>query len=776
MRFCAFSLSILLACAIPGACGGKRKKVQEEPVSEPTSQHLPGAEAYSAHLVEELRAATLAKGPDYKPRTRHLNSNGSATYTNRLAKEPSPYLQQHAHNPVNWYPWGDEAFEAAKRLDRPVLLSIGYSTCHWCHVMEEESFEDEETARFLNENYIAIKVDREERPDVDSIYMTALHAMGQSGGWPLNVWLTPDRKPFYGGTYFPPEDGRGRPAFVTILGKLKTAFDTDREGLLKASSEVVAQIEQMAKPVAGSTDIPGEEVLSLAATHYASAFDSVHGGRKAGGRGNKFPSSMPVRFLLRHYRRSGDKKFLDMAILTLDKMAAGGMYDQAAGGFHRYSTDPRWLVPHFEKMLYDNALLVPGYIEAFQITGDKRHKKVAQHVLAYVAREMRAPGGGFFSATDADSVGPDGEREEGYYFTWTPDELREILGVDRAKVAQAYWGVTSGGNFEGRSILHVTRPLSEIAAKEKLSLPEAELIVEEAREALYQARQKRPAPATDNKVLVAWNGLMISAYAQAARSFGPDVKRDLDYLAIAAKAAEFILKEMRVEGRLLRSYQGGKAHLKAYVEDYAFFIAGLLDLYMASGATHWLSSAIELQAKLDLHYADTDAGAYFMTADDHERLLTREKPAKDGAIPSGNSYAIANLQRLFELTSDTQYRDRAEAGFRAFGQTLKRGPTGLSELLLALDYRVSAVQQIVIVTPSGGDAGAFRKIVAEHFLPNQIYVETEEGEPLESLAKMIPLLKSKIAIAGQVTAYVCQDSHCELPTGDVEVFRKQLGL
>lgn len=766
--------TIALSFALSFSCSNQKEsepKVEQVAAAKP---HLPGAEAYSDKLVAELLAVVQSKGAEYKARTRHLNADGSPRYTNRLVKEPSPYLQQHAHNPVNWYPWGDEAFEAAKRLDRPVLLSIGYSTCHWCHVMEEESFEDEETARYLNENYIAIKVDREERPDVDSIYMAAIHAMGQSGGWPLNVWLTPDRRPFYGGTYFPPEDGRGRPAFRTILSKIREKFDNDRDGLLRASSEVVTRIEQMAKPAAGSTSIPGEEVLTMAATQFASAFDPVHGGRKAGGRGNKFPSSMPVRFLLRTYLRNGDKKFLDMATLTLDKMAAGGMYDQAGGGFHRYSTDPKWLVPHFEKMLYDNALLVPSYVEAFQLTGKARHKKVARHILAYVAREMRAPGGGFYSASDADSEGPGGEREEGYYFTWTPEELVEVLGADRARLAQAYWGVRKGGNFEGRSILHVTTPLAEIATKQGLSLSEAERVIDEAAEALYQARQKRPAPARDTKVLVAWNGLMVSAYAIAARALGPDAKRELDYLAIASKAADFVLSEMRNDGRLLRSYQGGKAHLMAYVEDYSFFTAGLLDLYMASGEQRWLDSAIELQEQLDLHYADT-AGAYFMTADDHESLLTREKPASDGAIPSGNSFAIANLQRLFELTSDNKYRDSAEAGLRAFGETLKRGPTGLSELLLAVDFHVAAVKQIVIVSPADGDPTPFRKAVAEHYLPNHIYVETTEGDSLEKLATRIPLLKSKIAIGGTVTAYVCQDSHCELPTGDIGVFRKQIG-
>jgi uncharacterized protein YyaL (SSP411 family) len=734
---------------------------------------LPGVKAHSVELSKELRAAVEAKGPTYKPRTKHVSPKGNALFINRLAKEPSPYLQQHAHNPVNWYPWGDEAFAEARRLDLPVLLSIGYSTCHWCHVMEEESFEDVETARYMNENYIAIKVDREERPDVDSIYMSAVHAMGQSGGWPLNIWLTPDRRPFYGGTYFPPVDKQGRPAFVTVLTKLKEAFDGDRDRLLQTSQQIVQKVESMTQPPPGTAVVPGTEVLDSAAEVYASRFDPIFGGLQTGRHGTKFPSSLPVRFLLRYHRRSGDKRFLDMAVMTLDKMAAGGMYDQAGGGFHRYSTDPRWLVPHFEKMLYDNALLVSGYVEASQITGDKRHAQVARHVLAYVARDMTTSEGAFFSATDADSIGPAGEREEGYYFTWTPDEVTALLGNDRGKLVNRYFGVTQRGNFEGRSILHVRRPLAEAAEEFGLSVEEAELIIAEARETLYQARQARPAPSTDDKVLVAWNGLMISAFAQAARVLGNDEARKLDYSQIAGNAAAFILNKMRQDGRLLRSYQGGKAHLKAYAEDYSFFIAALLDLHQARGELRWLDEAIALQQQLDSHYAD-ERGGYFMTADDHEKLLTREKPSTDGATPSGNSTAILNLLRLYQLTGNQAYLEKGEAGLRAFGQALREGPTGLSELLLALDFHSDAVKQIVVVTPPGGDASEFKKIVAETFLPNHVYVEAEAGARLEEIGKRVPLVDSKIAIADQVTAYVCEDTHCELPTGDPATFRKQL--
>jgi len=736
--------------------------------------NLPGAEPYSPELRATLLAAAAAKGPDYKPRTRHLNADGSAKYTNRLISQPSPYLGQHAHNPVNWYPWGPEAFEAAKRLDRPVLLSIGYSTCHWCHVMEEESFEDEATARYLNENYIAIKVDREERPDVDSIYMSALHAMGQNGGWPLNVWLTPDRRPFYGGTYFPPDGARtGRPAFVSVLTKLKEAFDSDRDKLLQSSQQIVQQIERMAQPPPGTAVVPGTEVLDAAAQQVVRRYDATHGGLMADRRGTKFPSQTPIRFLLRYARRSGDPKYSEMAVFTLDKMAAGGMYDQAGGGFHRYSTDPRWLVPHFEKMLYDNALLVSAYVEAFQATGQSRHADVARHVLAYVARDMRTSEGAFFSATDADSIGPGGEREEGYYFTWTPDDLESLLGADKAKLVGAFFGVTERGNFEGRTILNVQGPLATYASAQGISQDEAALVISQARETLYQARQERPAPHTDDKVLVAWNGLMISAYAQAARALGPDAARELDYLAIGEAAASYILDNMREDGRLLRSSQGGKAHLRAYVDDYAFFVAGLLDLYMASGNARWLDASIELQGQLDSHYAD-ERGGYFMTADDHEALLTREKPSSDGAIPSGNSYAILNLLKLHQLTGKAEYKKSADAALRAFGESLRTNPMGLSEMLLAVDYRSDAVKQIVIVAPEGGDTKAFRDIAGAAWAPNQVYVETTEGPKLDALASRVPLVESKIAIADQVTAYVCEDTQCDLPTGDPDVLETQL--
>jgi uncharacterized protein YyaL (SSP411 family) len=766
MRVLAIALCTLMVLA---SC--KRASKEKGGPSAATVIQLPGADAHSDELTRELLEAVRAKGPEYKPRTRHLEADGSARFINRLAHEPSPYLQQHAHNPVNWYPWGDEAFEAARKLDLPVLLSIGYSTCHWCHVMEEESFEDIETARYINQNYIAIKVDREERPDVDSIYMSAVNAMGQRGGWPLNVWLTPDRRPFYGGTYFPPKEQQGRPAFITVLTKLKEAFDKDRDKLLQQSQKIVEQVERMTRPPPGTSELPGSEVLDAAAKFYSSQFDPVNGGLKSGG--NKFPSSMPVRFLLRYYRRSGDASFLDMATKTLDQMAAGGMYDQAGGGFHRYSTDPRWLVPHFEKMLYDNALLVSAYLEAFQVSGAQRHADVVRHVLAYVARDMSTGEGAFFSATDADSIGPKGEREEGYYFTWTPDEVKSILGEDRAKLVNQYFGVTERGNFEGRSILHARRPLAEVAESAGVNLDEARGIIAEARELLYKARQDRPAPLTDDKVLVAWNGLMISAFAQAGRVLGKDDERGLDYVQIAGRAATFILDEMRQDKRLLRSYQGGKAHLKAYVDDYAFFIAGLLDLHGVSGELRWLDEAIALQAQLDAHYA-AEGGGYYMTADDHEVLLTRERPSSDGAIPSGNSYAILNLLRLYQTTSDQSYRDRADAGLRAFGQSLQRNPTGLAEMLLAVDHRSDEVKQIVLVAPAGGDTAPFKEIMARTYLPNHIFVEAEVGARLDEIAKRVPLVSSKIAIADRVTAYVCEDTHCELPTGDPDTFQKQI--
>jgi len=724
---------------------------------------LPGVGPLPPDLLEKFEQKKKTLGPDYKPRTRHLNKTGWAKYTNRLFLETSPYLLQHAHNPVNWYPWGDEAFKQAKKLNRPVLLSVGYSTCHWCHVMEEESFEDEDIAKFLNENYIAIKVDREERPDVDAIYMSAVRAITRGGGWPMTVWLTPDRKPFYGGTYFPPRQ------FLAALQKLKKAYEQQPDKITESSEQLANIIQQMLQPPE-EKGIPDAEVLHQAMEYYKKHLDSNDGGLSEA---PKFPSSLPLRFLLRYHRRCQDEEALHAVTLTLDKMASGGIYDHIGGGFHRYSTDKKWLVPHFEKMLYDNALLVLAYLKAYKVTGDQNYKRVVEEILRYIKRDMTSPNGVFYSATDADSLNPHGHREEGWFFTWTPQEIQNLLKKDEAKLFQDYYAVSSKGNFEGRNILHTPKPLSEVAKKYALSEPQARKIIKRARARLYKARSQRPPPLRDEKILTAWNGLMISAYAQAGF-----VLHKKNYIETAQKAAQFILNNLYQDGRLSRTYKDGKAKLNAYLDDYAFFISALLDLYETTFEIKWLKMAIRLDNTLEKHFEDSDSGGFFRVSDDHEKLLAREKPAYDGAVPSGNSVAVYNLLRLHELTTKASYYERAKEVLRAFSGTLKSHPAALSEMLLAVDFYLDKAKEIIIVTPEGKKekSQGFLSELREHYLPNRVLAVVEFGDDLKAQSQWIPLVKYKRPIQGKTTAYVCENRICRLPTSDPEIFAKQISV
>ncbi len=719
----------------------------------------PGAPPHDAALAARLDAAIKRRGAAYKPRTKHLGARGEPLYTNRLALESSPYLLQHAHNPVDWHPWGDEAFAAAKRLGRPVLLSVGYSTCHWCHVMEEESFEDVEIARYLNEHYIAIKLDREERPDVDSIYMTAVQALtGSHGGWPMTVWLTPDRRPFYGATYIPARDGdRGvQIGFLTLLGRLGTIYREQPERVAESAAEAV-RVVGLSLAAQAPGEVPPPSILDEAARSAAARFDPVNGGSKGA---PKFPSGLPQRFLLRHHRRSGDAESLNMAATTLERMSRGGVYDQIGGGFHRYATDARWMVPHFEKMLYDNALLTMDYLEAFQATGREEFARVAREILRYVERDMTSPEGAFYSATDADSPSPAGKRGEGWFFTWTQGEIDAILGETRGKRVGAYFGVTAKGNFGGRNILHT---LDAPAAVPRTAL-------EDARGFLYAARRLRPPPLRDEKILTAWNGLMISAHARAALTLADD-----RYAARAARAASFLLLHLRREGRLLRSHVDGSARHNGYLDDYAFLIAGLLDLFEATGETLWLREALSLDAALERDFEDAERGGFFFTSHGHERLLAREKPAYDGAEPSGNSVAAMNLLRLHEFTTGDRYRRRAERVLGAFRAALEKSPLALAELLLAVDWRHDTPKEIVIVTPkSRAEAAPMLARLRATFLPNRILVVVAQRDAA-ALAKVVPLVEGKTARGGKATAYVCERRVCDVPTTDVEVFARQIG-
>ena len=735
-----------------------------------TFETPPGATAFEAPLRAALATAWAARPADYVPRTRHLRADGAPRYINRLFLQSSPYLRQHAHNPLNWPPWGDEAFELARVLGRPVLLSIGYSTCHWCHVMEEESFDDEEIAQYLNENYVVIKVDREVRPDLDAIYMSAVQLFLQGGGgWPMTVWLTPDGEPFSGATYLPARDGdRGAAVgFLTIAQRLKAAYDEQPDQIAAVSAEVVARIRDLLAPGDGREGLPTAQSLHATAAYYRAGFDETHGGLDGQ---RKFPSSLSVRMLLRHHRRTGDVESLAMATRTLEAMAAGGIHDQVGGGFHRYATDPAWLVPHFEQMLYDNALLVPAYLEAYQVTGREDFAGVARDILRYVARDMTAPEGAFYSATAADSPGPDGEREEGLFFTWTPDEIAAVLDVEQARALVAYFGVTDAGNFEGRTILHTPRSWRDVAAELGLSDASLRRTVGAAREQLYAARATRRAPLRDDKILTAWNGLMISALAQAALVLDEPV-----YAARAARAADYLLRTLRRGDRLLRTALGGAARQTAYLDAYAILIAGLLDLYEADGDLRWLEEASALDAVLERDYEDTSGGGFFRTAADQVSLLTREKPTYDAAEPSGNSVAVHNLLRLHELTTDDRYRVRAERAFEAFGAMLAERPSAVSEMLLAVDYQLDTPKEIVLVVPAGrDDAAPFLAELRARFLPNRILTIVAEGEELERHARVVPLLDGKTARDGRATAYVCENRICDLPTTDPAVFATQI--
>lgn len=739
-------------------------------ISEQIFGILPGTKPLDPKIIEAFSAVRSALGDQYKPRTRHLRPDGWAKFTNRLFLEKNPYLLQHAHNPVNWFAWGKEAFLTARNLKRPILLSIGYSTCHWCHVMEEESFEDEAIARYINENYVAIKVDREERPDIDGIYMTAVQALTGHGGWPLTLWLTPDQEPFFGGTYFPPRDGdRGASVgFLSMLRQLKEIYDQEPERVAGSAKKISAMLQESRASNKGAK-APLLSALDQARHYYKSRFDKADGGTKGS---PKFPSSLPIRWLLREHIRSGDKELLQMATLSLKKMAGGGIYDHVGGGFHRYATDPKWLVPHFEKMLYDNALLAIAFLEAFGATGDGDFKRICQEVLRFVQREMTSPAGGFYSAIDADSKDEQGHNHEGYFFTWTPQEIEEVLDPKASNAVRAYYDVHESGNFEhGRSILHTSADAALVA--QSLKIPEAELLalIEKSKELLYKRRLSRPQPLRDEKILTAWNGLMISAFARAGLAF-----LEPSYVERASKAADFILKNLKKDQKLYRSFKENKVAHIAFLEDYAFFIAALLDLYEASSDLRWLKEAIELDRVLKHDYEDEKEGGFFMAGQHNEKLIAKEKPHYDGAEPSGNSVALLNLLRLGELTSDDEYRKRAEKALHAFGHELSVFPMSLSEMLIAVDFLQAKPKEIAIVTPEGRleEARPFLAELNRHFVPHRTLVVVSEGPMLQEHAQIIPWIKDKVSENGRTIAYVCEKGVCKIPTTDPVNFGKQI--
>ena len=678
---------------------------------------------------------------------------------NRLAHETSPYLRQHARNPVDWYPWGPEALARARSLDRPIFLSVGYSACHWCHVMEHESFEDEAIARILNDHFVSIKVDREERPDLDQIYMAAVQALTGQGGWPMSVFLTPDLKPFTGGTYFPPDDRFGRPGFKRVLLTLVDWWKTRRADIEQSAAGITDHLRTSVELPPGGDD-PGPDLLRRAADGLRRAFDRRNGGF---GTAPKFPRPMDVRLLLRVWKRFGDDDALHMARLTLDRMAAGGIYDQLGGGFARYSTDERWLVPHFEKMLYDNALLAVCYAEAYRATGEALYHEVLGETLGWVGREMTGPEGEFYSTLDADSEGV-----EGKFYAWTEAEIVRVLGKNDADVFNTVYGVEPGGNWHDphghgpadANVLHRVKTLDQYARL--LGTGEAELRGRLAgcRARLFAERERRVRPGRDEKTLTSWNALMIAGFAEAARSLDEPA-----HARAAARAADFLLTRMRTaDGRLLRTYSAGSApKLNAYLEDYAYLVDALVSLYEATFEPRWVASALEVAGVMVEQFWDDKDGGFFYTGRNHEALIARTKDPHDNAIPSGNAMAVTGLQRLVKLTGRADLREKAERTLRLYRGLLSEHPLSVSQMLVALDFHLGPVTEIAVVgDPGAADTGRVLRAVRGGFRSNSVTAFLPEPGAPAAVDKLIPLLAGKTA-GGEVRTYLCENFTCQAP-------------
>ncbi|MEJ2007353.1 MAG: thioredoxin domain-containing protein [Acidobacteriota bacterium] len=651
----------------------------------------------------------------------------SYQYTNHLIDESSPYLLMHAHNPVDWYPWGQQAFELARRENKPIFLSVGYSTCHWCHVMERECFSNPEIAKIMNEDFVNIKVDREERPDVDRMYMTFVQATTGSGGWPMSVFLTPDLKPFFGGTYWPPEDRYGRPGFPTVLRRVAEAWKKDPKRIEQSATDVVEQLEKAVNaPAPGKADIT-DATLSRAYQQIKAGYDPIHGGF---GSAPKFPRPVIFNFLLRYYARTGDQEALQMTLHTLRAMADGGIHDHLGGGFHRYSVDAEWHVPHFEKMLYDQSQLAIAYLQAYQITHDPFYANVVRDILGYVLRDMRSAQAGFFSAEDADSQIEKGKPEhgEGAFYLWTAAQIEEVLGHDSAAVFDYYYDVKPGGNvasqndphgeFKGKNILQVVHSVDETAKHFGKSPSDVEAVLAEARSKLLAARDQRPRPALDDKILTAWNGLMISAFARAGQ-----VLNDPAYVEAAESAANFIQSKLydQQNGTLKRRYREGDIGINGFLDDYAYLIQGLLNLYESSFRVPYLAWAIKLQEKQDQLFWDEKGGGYYQAPPTDSSILVRMRDAYDGAEPSANSVAAMNLLRLAEMANRPAWREKAHKVFLAFSRQIEQTPESVPEMIAAADFALSRPRQVVIVgNPASPDTQALLDVVNRQYLPNRV--------------------------------------------------------
>jgi uncharacterized protein len=665
---------------------------------------------------------------------------------NRLAGETSPYLLQHRDNPVDWYPWGPEALARAREEDRPILLSVGYSACHWCHVMERESFEDPETAAYMNERFVCVKVDREERPDVDALYMEAVQAMTGQGGWPLTVFCDPDGVPFYGGTYFPPDEGRGMPSFRLVMEAAVEAFADRREEIRARAGETRARLGALGM-VEPAPEAPEAGLLEEALAALRAGADMERGGF---GGAPKFPPAAALELLLAR----GERAIVET---TLDAMLAGGIYDQLGGGFARYSVDAAWLVPHFEKMLYDNALLARAYLHGWQALGHARYRRICEGTLDWMLREMRDPEGGFYSALDADSEG-----EEGRFYVWTPEEIRAVLGEGAQEVIDFY-GVTERGNFEGRNVLHLPGGAdgTKSADIQRISSRRPSVVLEEARRALLAAREGRVRPGLDDKRLASWNALAIAAFAEA----GAALERS-DYLDAARRGAEFVLGTLRdPDGRLLRTYKDGEGRLNAYLEDHAFLLEALLTLYEASLERRWFEEATALADTTIARFGDPERGGFFSTSDDHEQLIARRKEIGDHPIPSGNSAAAFGLLRLAALTGERPYEEQAESVFRLFAGAAARQPEAFAHLLRALDFHLSPTKEVALI---GDDLTTLTKVVRSKYRPHLVLAGGPENTPTPAL------LQGRPAIEGHPTAYVCEHFTCQAPVTDPQALRELL--
>jgi uncharacterized protein len=674
---------------------------------------------------------------------------------NRLAHETSPYLLQHQNNPVDWYPWGPEAFERARTENKPIFLSIGYSACHWCHVMEHESFENEAIARILNEKFIAVKVDREERPDLDQIYMNVTQMMTGRGGWPMSVFLTPELKPFYAGTYFPPTARGGMPGFDQVLLAVDDAWQNRREHAEDMGDQLVDELKKLERvaAAAGAGELQ-RELIDGAVAQLSRSFDATWGGF---GGAPKFPHPMDLQLLLRHWRRSGRQQSLDMVKKTLDRMAAGGIYDHVGGGFARYSVDARWLVPHFEKMLYDNALLAATYVEAWQATGNEDYARVARETLDYVLRDMTDPAGGFYSTEDADSEG-----EEGKFYVWTPQEINDLLGDEQGAIFTRVYDVTDAGNFEGKNILNLPKTFAQAAML--LGIPEQELrdLLAASLQKLFAVREKRVHPAKDDKVLVSWNGLMIDAMARAGAALG-----EQRYVAAAAKAADFIHANLlRADGRLLHTWRAGQAKLDAYLDDYACLANALISLYEATFDAARLVEAARLCDLMLEHFADDAGGGFFFTADDHEQLIARNKEIADSSTPAASAMAATALVRLGKLTGSAKYQDAAVSAMQAAAGFIRQAPTATGQTLLALDLHLGPTFELVI-------AGESPEVLADlrrRFFPNKVLAAPMPDTP----SLLEPLLAGKAPLGGEPTLFACEGFACQVPAKGAEAIAAKL--